>query len=79
MLSTKTIENKIITGLKDLPDDEKKELLEYIENLKSKKSEKTLKLLKKTSGAWRGLVDTEKLKSNIYSDRLISTRTRVKF
>lgn len=79
MLSVKTIEDKIITRLKELPDDEKKELLEFIENLRSKKSEKTLKLLKKTSGAWRGLVDTEKLKHDIYSDRLISTRAKVKF
>lgn len=79
MLSTKTIEDEIITRLKDLPDDEKKELLEYIEDLRTKKSQKTLKLLKKTSGSWRGLVDTEKLKHDIYLGRLISTRTKVKF
>ena len=62
MLSVKTIENKIITKLRDLPEEGKREVLKYIENLKNKKTEKTLKLLKKTAGAWKGLVDAEKLK-----------------
>lgn len=62
MLSVKTIENKIITKLRDLPEEGKREVLGYIENLKNKKTEKTLKLLKKTAGAWKGLVDAEKLK-----------------
>lgn len=79
MLSTKTIEGKIINRLKDLPEDGKKEVLEYIDYLKNKKKEKTLKLLRKTAGGWKGLIDTEKLKRDIYSDRLISTRSRVKF
>jgi hypothetical protein len=79
MLSTKAIEDKIITKLKDLPEDGKKEVLEYIDRLKNKKKEKTIRLLKRTSGAWKGLIDAEKLKRDIYSDRLISTRARVKF
>ncbi|MDP3296951.1 MAG: DUF2281 domain-containing protein [Thermodesulfovibrionia bacterium] len=79
MLATKTIEKKIITKLKELPDDGKKEVLEYIDYLKNKKKEKTLRLLKKTAGKWKGLIDAEKLKRDIYSDRLISTRSRVKF
>ena len=79
MLSTKAIENKIITKLKDLPEDGKKEVLEYIDYLKNKKKEKTLKLLKKTAGKWKGLIDAEKLKRDIYSDRLISTRSKAKF
>lgn len=79
MPSTKTIEDKIITKLKDLPEEGKKEVLAYIDHLKSKKTEKTLRLIKKTAGAWKGLIDAEKLKYNIYSDRLISTRTKVKF
>lgn len=79
MLSTKAIEDKIINKLKALPEEGKKEVLEYINNLKSKRTEKTLRLLKKTAGSWKGLIDTEKLKRDIYSDRLISTRSKVKF
>ncbi|MBM4141159.1 MAG: DUF2281 domain-containing protein [Nitrospira sp.] len=79
MPSAKAIEDKIITKLKDLPEEGKKEVLEYIDHLKGKKTEKTIRLLKKTAGAWKGLINAEKLKQNIYSDRLISTRTRVKF
>lgn len=79
MLSTKTIEGKIINKLKDLPEDGKKDVLDYIDNLKARRKEKTLKLLRKTAGGWKGLIDTEKLKRNIYSDRLISTRSRAKF
>lgn len=30
--------------------------------------------LKRSAGAWKGLVDVEKLIENIYTDRLISTR-----
>ena len=77
MLSTKAIEDKIINKLKALPKEGKKEVLEYINNLKSKRTEKTLRLLKKTAGSWKGLIDTEKLKRDIYSDRLISTRSKV--
>ena len=30
--------------------------------------------LRRSAGAWKGLVDAEELKRNIYADRLISTR-----
>jgi predicted DNA-binding antitoxin AbrB/MazE fold protein len=30
--------------------------------------------LKASAGGWKGLIDTEELKRNIYADRLISTR-----
>lgn len=79
MLSSRVIEDKIVSKLKELPEDGKKEILEYIDYLKSKKKEKTLRLLKKTAGGWKGLVDAGRLKRNIYSDRLISTRSKVKF
>ena len=78
-MTTKALEDKIITELKNLPEEGKKEVLDYIDLLKTRKKEKTLKLLKKTAGKWKGLIDTEKLKRNIYSDRLISTRSKVKF
>jgi predicted DNA-binding antitoxin AbrB/MazE fold protein len=38
------------------------------------KIEDVLEVLKDTSGAWKGTIDTEELKKNIYSDRLITTR-----
>jgi hypothetical protein len=78
-MSIKALEDKIITELKNLPEEGKKEVLDYIDHLKTKKKEKTLRLLKKTAGKWKGLIDTEKLKRDIYSGRLISTRSRVKF
>jgi len=31
--------------------------------------------LNKTSGSWKGLVDADRLKKEIYSNRLISTRS----
>jgi hypothetical protein len=79
MLSTKAVNDEIISKLKDLSEDGRKEVLEYIDHLKYKKKDKTIRLLKKTSGAWKGLIDAEKLKSNIYSNRLISTRSGVRF
>lgn len=34
--------------------------------------------LMETSGGWKGLIDTEELKRNIYADRLIATRPEVR-
>ena len=34
--------------------------------------------LEVTAGGWKGLIDAEELKKNIYDDRLISTRPEVK-
>ena len=78
MLSTKAIEDEIIIKLKDLPEEGKKEVLEYIGQLKSRKVDKTIKVLRKTSGAWKDIIDAEELKRNISADRLISTRSRIK-
>lgn len=79
MLSTKVADDEIISKLKDLPEEGRKEVLEYIDHLKDKRIDKTIRLLKKTAGAWKGLIDAEKLKCDIYSNRLISTRSGVKF
>jgi predicted DNA-binding antitoxin AbrB/MazE fold protein len=35
-------------------------------------------ILEATAGGWKGLIDAEELKRNIYNDRLISTRPEVK-
>ena len=56
-MTTKALEDKIITELKNLPEEGKKEVLDYIDLLKTRKKEKTLKLLKKTAGKWKGLPD----------------------
>jgi predicted DNA-binding antitoxin AbrB/MazE fold protein len=34
--------------------------------------------LTETSGGWKGLIDMEALKQNIYADRLIATRPKVR-
>lgn len=33
--------------------------------------------LERSAGGWKGLIDAEELKRNIYADRLITTRPRV--
>ena len=38
------------------------------------KRENILEVIRVTAGAWKGTIDTEELKRNIYSDRLITTR-----
>lgn len=38
------------------------------------KAKDILKALKATAGGWKGLIDLETLKRNIYADRVISTR-----
>jgi predicted DNA-binding antitoxin AbrB/MazE fold protein len=42
------------------------------------KGEKLIEALRATAGGWKGLVDGEELKRNIYADRLISTRPEPK-
>lgn len=42
------------------------------------KTENTLKSLRDTVGAWKGTIDSKELKRNIYSDRLIKTRSEAK-
>jgi hypothetical protein len=36
-------------------------------------------LIRATAGAWKGLVDAEEMKRNIYADRLVSTRPPASF
>ncbi len=37
-----------------------------------------LEALRATAGGWKGLIDAEELKRNIYADRLITTRPEPK-
>jgi hypothetical protein len=59
--------------LEDLVLEEGKELIITISEAPPE-SIKTLEALRKSFGGWKGLVDAEELKKNIYSDRLINTR-----
>ncbi len=65
--------NGVIEPLEDLTIEEGKELIITISEAPAG-SEKALAALRKSFGGWRGLIDAEELKKNIYSDRLISTR-----
>ena len=38
------------------------------------KTKDAIEILRATAGAWKGTIDAEKLKKDIYSDRLIQTR-----
>ena len=42
------------------------------------KTKDAIKTLKITAGAWKGTIDAEKLKRDIYSDRLVQTRPEPK-
>ena len=42
------------------------------------KTEKFIEVLRATAGGWRGLIDAEELKRNIYADRIVSTRAKPK-
>ncbi len=39
---------------------------------------KTIESLRNSFGGWKGLINTEELKKNIYKDRLINTRPEPK-
>jgi hypothetical protein len=41
-------------------------------------ADRTLKALRATAGAWKGTHDPEKLKRNIYADRLLDSRPEPK-
>ena len=42
------------------------------------RAERMIAALRASAGGWKGLVDGEELKRNIYADRLISTRPEPK-
>jgi predicted DNA-binding antitoxin AbrB/MazE fold protein len=51
----------------------------FIDIVRGAKSlEERLMYLRKSAGAWKGLIDAEELKRNIYADRLVRTRKEVK-
>ena len=79
MVTTKNINEIIRKEIDELSDEEKKKLLRYIESLKTKEYRKTVEILNRTAGAWKNLIDSERLEKNIYADRLISTRSGVSF
>jgi predicted DNA-binding antitoxin AbrB/MazE fold protein len=65
--------NGVIKPLEELTIEEGKELIITISEAPVA-SEKTLEALRRSFGGWKGLVDAEELKKNIYNDRLINTR-----
>ncbi len=79
MITAKNIDDMIIKKIDELSNENKKQLLRYIEGLKAKEAKKTIEMLDRTTGTWKDIVDAEKLKKDIYADRLISTRPRVAF
>ncbi len=77
MLSEKNLDNIIFREIDELSFENKEELLRYIEGIKTKETKKTIEILNKTAGSWKNIVDVEKLKKDIYADRLIFTRPKV--
>ena len=65
--------NGVIKPLEDLTIEEGKELIITISEAPAG-AEKTMEALRKSFGGWKGLIDAEELKKNIYNDRLINTR-----
>ena len=76
----KTIRARFIRGmiepLEEIDLDEGKEITVTIRAVPIPLKPKDL--LESTAGGWKGLVDAERLKKNIYSDRLIKTRRKIK-
>lgn len=66
----------VIEPLENLDFEEGEELKIVV--LSSSKGKSILEVLRSTAGGWKGLIDAEKLKKNIYSDRLISSRPEPK-
>ena len=65
-----------IEPLEKIDLEEGREITVTIINVPGAQGEKDI--LEATAGGWKGLIDAEELKKNIYNDRLISTRPEVK-
>lgn len=65
-----------IEPLEELEFEEGKEITLTISDISVSKKKSLVEALRATSGGWKGLIDAEKLKKDIYSERLISTRSR---
>ena len=69
--------NGVIKPLEKLHFKEGREITIVIKETSSKIT-KTIKSLRNSFGGWKGLINTEELKKNIYKDRLINTRPEPK-
>jgi len=69
--------NGVIKPLEKLDIKEGREITIVIKEAPSEIT-KTIKSLRNSFGGWKGLIDAEELKRNIYKDRLISTRPEPK-
>lgn len=65
--------NGVIKPLEKLDIEEGRKIIITIKETPSEIT-KTIGSLRNSFGGWKGLVDAEKLKRNIYEDRLIATR-----
>lgn len=63
--------NGVIKPLEELRLEEGKELMITISEVPSEPS-KTLEALRKSFGGWKGLIDAEELKRNIYNLKLLT-------
>ena len=73
------IDTMILKELQKVPYKDKQEILTQIKMIKRRTAGDVIDTLSKTSGSWKGLVDGDKLKDEIYSNRLISTRSGASF
>jgi hypothetical protein len=81
---TKRIREKrqMATGLINVQGLDPKDI-EFVEKLIERLRDKSLREVpakggfKRSAGSWKGLIDGEELKRNVYEDRLISTRPEV--
>lgn len=69
----------VIKPLEKVEFQEGEEFTVIIDETSKKSKRKNFRdALKATAEGWKGLIDAEELKRNIYADRLISTRPDVK-
>ncbi|MCK4475447.1 MAG: antitoxin family protein [Methanophagales archaeon] len=78
----KTIKARFLNGvfmpLERVEVEEGKEVAITVSEFSRPKADNFIAALRATAGGWRGLIDAEELKRNIYADRLISTRPKLK-
>jgi predicted DNA-binding antitoxin AbrB/MazE fold protein len=66
----------VIVPLEDLDLADGEEIAVIVTDPVEKTEGKSTEYLRESCGAWKGLIDAEALKKNIYADRLINTRPR---
>ncbi len=67
-----------IIDAKDLTDEQVAAIERLVTLFRKRRPKKERNGFRRSAGAWKGLIDAEQLKREIYADRLVSTRPEIK-